>query len=118
MPGGESFRHFYERVSGGLEDLLTGSHGMQIHQNTGFRIWQIPPRDQRILIVSHQGTSGVILSHLLGIEPVPWAWVRFAAAWAAISAIRTEAAASGHIWVLDHFNRSGHLAGLPEPDRS
>ncbi len=90
MPGGETFRHFYERISGGVEDLLTLSHGMQIHQNSGFRVWHMPPEDQRILIVSHQGTGGVILSHLLGIEPVPWAWIRFTAAWATISSIRTE----------------------------
>ena len=118
LPGGESFRHFYERITGGVEDLLTVGHGMQIHANSGFRIWQLPPEDQRILIVSHQGTAAVILSHLLGIEPVPWAWIRFTTAWAAVSAVRTEPVANGHVWVLDYFNRSRHLAGLPESGRS
>lgn len=115
MPGGESFRHFYERVSSGVEDLLTQSHGIRVHSNSGHRIWHVPPEEQRVLIVAHEGTNAVILSHLLGIEPVPWASMRFSSSWTGISRIRTVPVASGHVWALASFNRLHHLDSLRQP---
>jgi probable phosphoglycerate mutase len=114
LPGGEHFRHFYERVSAGVEGLLVGQHRLSTHENTGHRLWSLPEADRRILIVAHQGTNAVILSHLLGIEPVPWAWLRFQSCHAGISRVHTTRAASGSIWVLDYFNRVTHLAPLGE----
>ncbi len=112
MPGGESFRHFYERVSSGIEDLLTETHGMQVRLNSGHRIWHVPGAEERVLIVAHEGTNAVILSHLLGIEPVSWAWMRFSSAWTGISRVRTIPVANGHIWALESFNRIQHLDGI------
>ena len=59
----------------------------------------------RFLIVAHEGTNAVILSHLLGIEPVSWASMRFSSAWTGISLVRTIPVADGHIWALAGFNR-------------
>lgn len=112
MPGGESFRHFYERVSGGIEGLLQGDHRASIHEEAGHRLWQLPETSGRILIVAHEGTNAVILSHLLGIEPVPWAWVRFSSAWAGISVLHTLPIAGGAVWSLEAFNRTHQLAPL------
>ena len=112
MPGGESFRHMYERVSSGVESLLSSSHGMRIHQNSGYRIWHPEHEDARILIVAHNGTNSVIVSHLLGIEPVPWAWSRFASPWTGVTRLRTAPAANGFIWELAGFGRVDHLVGL------
>ncbi len=112
LPGGEPFRHFYERVSAGIEGLLIGHHRMSTHENGGHRIWSLPREPRRILVLGHQGTNAVILSHLLGIDPVPWAWVRFQSCHAGISRVHTTAAASGAIWVLDYFNRAAHLAPI------
>ena len=112
MPGGEPFRHFYERVTGGIEGLLTGSLRLGIHEDAGHRIWRLPPGDRRLLILAHQGTNAVLLSHLLGIEPVPWAWIRFRGCHAGISRVHTTPAASGALWVLEHFNRVTHLAPI------
>ena len=109
MPGGEHFRHFYERVSSGVEGLLVGHHRLRIHENGGHRVWQLPDEPRRILILAHQGTNAVILSHLLGIDPVPWAWLRFQSCHAGISCVHTVPAASGAVWVLDFFNRVTHL---------
>ena len=114
-PGGESFRHFYERVSGGLESLLTGPHGADIHEHDAHRLWQIPQPDRRLLIVAHEGTNAIILSHLLGIEPVSWAYVRFSTIWCGITRIRTMPIASGRVWVLRRFNADEHLAPLGPP---
>ncbi len=115
LPGGESFRHFYERVSSGIEGLLLGEHRLGLHQNSGHRIWNVGEDSrQRLLIVAHAGTNAVILSHLLGIEPVPWAYTRFESAWAGISRLHTRPLASGAIWKLEVFGDTAHLRGLPE----
>jgi broad specificity phosphatase PhoE len=114
-PGGESFRHFYERVASGIESLLCGPHGAEVRAEGAHRLWQIPDPERRVLIVAHEGTNAVILSHLLGIEPIPWAFLRFSTAWCGISKIRTLPVASARVWVLESFNRIGHLDGLRAP---
>jgi broad specificity phosphatase PhoE len=114
-PGGESFRHFYERVAAGIEGLLCGEHGAEVRASGAHRLWQIPDPERRVLIVAHEGTNAVILSHLLGIEPIPWAFLRFSTAWCGISRLRTLPVAGARIWVLDAFNRLGHLDGLVAP---
>lgn len=111
MPGGESFRHFYERVSAGVESLLVGEHPLELHENSGYRVWRVDEA-RRLLIVAHQGTNAVILSHLLGVDPVPWAWVRFASQWCGISRIHTASVAGSAVWVLESFNRIEHLGPL------
>jgi probable phosphoglycerate mutase len=122
-PGGESFRHFHERVSSGVEGLLQGDHRMRIHEDSGHRIWRLPEvqsevrgevqgRRERILLVAHEGTNAVVISHLLGIEPVPWEWVRFSSVWCGVSRLRAVPIATGAVWVLEAFNRVGHLEGL------
>ncbi|MCG8588137.1 MAG: histidine phosphatase family protein [Proteobacteria bacterium] len=115
MPGGESFRHFTERVCGGIEGLLTDHHRLRIHENSGHRIWDRPEAEHRILILAHEGTNAVLISHLLGIEPVPWAWLRFASAHTGISTLRTVPVASGVVWALTRFNEVDHLLHLGEP---
>jgi len=112
LPGGESFRHFYERVSSGIEGLLQGDHRLGIHEVSGHRLWQLPDERQRILIAAHEGTNAVLMSHLLGIEPVPFAWVRFSAAWAGISVIHSLEVAGGSVFSVESFNRTDHLAPL------
>ena len=112
MPGGESFRHFYERVSGGIEELLQGDHRLGIHEISGHCVWRLPADSQRILILAHEGTHAVLISHLLGIEPVPFAWVRFSHAWAGISVIHTLEVPGGSVFGVESFNRTNHLAPL------
>jgi len=112
MPGGESFRHFYERVSGGIEGLLEGDHRLGIHEISGHRVWHLPEDRERILVVAHEGTNAVLISHLLGIEPVPFAWVRFSHAWAGISVVHTLEIAGGSVFGVESFNRTNHLASL------
>jgi broad specificity phosphatase PhoE len=114
-PGGESFRHFYERVAAGIETLLCGPHGAEVRAEGAHRLWHVADPDARLLIVAHEGTNAVILSHLLGIDPIPWAFLRFSTAWCGISRIRTLPVARARIWVLESFNRIGHLDGLVAP---
>lgn len=112
MPGGESFRHFYERVAGGLDGLLEGDHRLGSHEISGHRVWHLPEDHERILIVAHEGTNAVLVSHLLGIDPVPFAWVRFSHAWAGISVVHTLQVAGGSVFGIESFNRTNHLAPL------
>ena len=85
---------------------------MGVHEDGGHRLWQLPDAPTRLLIVAHEGTNAVILSHLLGVDPVPWAWLRFSTAWAGISHLRAQRVANGAVWVLEAFNRVHHLDGL------
>lgn len=114
MPGGESFRHFHERVSGGIEGLLTGDHRVSIHEDGGQRLWHIPAEKERLLIVAHEGTIAVLVSHLLGVAPVPWAHLHFASSWAGISRLRAVPIAGGFVFSLEAFNRTEHLADLAD----
>ncbi|MBM4336812.1 MAG: histidine phosphatase family protein [Deltaproteobacteria bacterium] len=118
-PGGESFRHLYERVSGGVEALLSASHGMRIHSNSGFRLWRPPQEDRRLLVVAHEGSISVILSRLLDVEPVSWAFVRFSSYWAAITRLVTVPIADAYAFSLRAFNEIEHLRplGLPPGGR-
>jgi broad specificity phosphatase PhoE len=111
IPGGESFRHFYERVSSGVEGLLVGDHRVRVHEDGGHRIWQVPDSG-RVLILAHEGTNAVLISHLLGVDPVPWAYVRFTSAHTGIHRLRTTPVARGAVWVLERFNSTEHLKGL------
>jgi broad specificity phosphatase PhoE len=111
MPGGESFRHFYERVSAGIEGLLAGERRLRVHEDGGHRIWQIPDSG-RVLILAHEGTNAVLISHLLGVDPVPWAAIRFTSAHTGIHRLRTTPVARGVVWTLERFNSTEHLKGL------
>ena len=114
-PGGESFRHFHERITGGIEPLLTQTHRAQLHPEHAYRLWQMPPEDSRLLICAHGGTIAVLLSYLLGIEPVPWEWERFRLGWCGVSSVQSVRIAGGALWSLTGFNSRVHLAGLPDP---
>jgi probable phosphoglycerate mutase len=111
MPGGESFRHFYERVSAGIEGLLAGAHRLRVHEDGGHRIWDVP-EPGRMLILAHEGTNAVLISHLLGVDPVPWASIRFTSAHTGIHRLRTTPIARGVVWTLERFNSTAHLKGL------
>jgi probable phosphoglycerate mutase len=113
--GGESFRHFYERVAGGTDALLTGHHALGVHEDAGHRLWQVPDWNARLLVVAHEGTISIMTSHLLGIEPNPWTPLRFSIAWTGIAKLHTAQLGEGAVWTLSAFNATGHLAGLDQP---
>ena len=113
--GGESFRHFYERVAGGTDAMLTGEHAMGLHEDAGHRLWQVPDWDARVLVVAHEGTISIMTSHLLGIDPNPWTPLRFTIAWTGIARLHTAQLGNGAVWTLSAFNATGHLAQLEYP---
>ena len=105
LPGGESFRDFSARVTAGLLDELAW-FGLQ----RGFdRLWQVPDPGLRVLVVAHAGTNSLILGQLLGLQPEPWEWERFASDHASLTFLRTVPIATGHIFALQRFSEVAHL---------
>ncbi len=107
FPGGEPFRAFHTRVTGALGQVF-GHYGVHTQVIDGFSAWSAPARAQtlRIGIVAHGGTNGVILTHLMGIPPVPWEWIRFETPLAAYSVVALRAFNDqGYIWSLQQFGR-------------
>jgi broad specificity phosphatase PhoE len=107
FPGGESFHAFHQRVSAAITNALK-PYDVHAHEADGFGVWSSParPKTLRIAIVAHGGTNSVALTHLLGIAPVPWEWIRFETPLAAYSVVGLRAInARGHIWSLQQFGR-------------
>lgn len=105
LPGGETFGDFHARVTSGLEQELAAL-GLRRDEH-GF--WQLPAELPRIVMVAHGGTNSVVLGHLLGLEPQPWEWERFASDHASLTVLRTTPIASGHIFSLQRFSDVEHL---------
>jgi broad specificity phosphatase PhoE len=105
LPGGESFRDFHQRVTTGLREELA-AFGATLGPD---RLWSVPDNDLRLLVVAHAGTNSVVLGALLGLDPEPWEWERFASDHASITVLRTTAIAGGHIFGLQCFSDVEHL---------
>lgn len=106
-PGGEPFRAFHTRVTRAIGEVFAhyGVHAQVVDE---FSAWSAPARAQtlRIGVVAHGGANGVILTHLLGIPPVPWEWIRFETPLAAYSVVALRAISDqGYIWSLQRFGR-------------
>ena len=99
LPGGESFRDFRCRVVTGLEGMLSG-FGAAPFDEDGYRLWRISDEEISLLLVCHGGTSGVVVSHLLGLDPVPWEHDRFPLRTGGSTVLQTRPLSSGEIWSL------------------
>ena len=105
FPGGEAFRDFHARVTAAIESLLA-HYGVHSGVSEEFTVWNAPARGKplRIAVVGHGGTNAVILAHLLGLPPVPWEWLRFETALAAVSVLVLRGISDdSHIWSLQRF---------------
>ena len=105
MPGGESFRDFHARVTIGLTAELE-ELGV-VRRRDG--LWEVPDDAPQIAMVAHAGTNSVVLGHLLGLEPEPWEWERFASDHTSMTRLRTTPIAGGNIFSLQVFSDVSHL---------
>ena len=105
LPGGEPFRDFHARVTAGLLDELAG---FGLHRGPD-RLWQVRDPELRMLVVAHAGTNSLILGELLGLQPEPWEWERFASDHASLTFLQTVPIATGHIFALQRFSEVSHL---------
>ena len=112
VPGGETFRDFHTRVGTGLTGFLKslGVSRMRPDAEHDRHLFLIPPEllGTRHLIISHLGTTGLILSELLHLELVPWVWESFALDWNGVVRLETVSIADGHLFCLRVFNEGGH----------
>lgn len=109
LDGGESFRDFHHRVSNGLGQALR-AWGVHRHDDDPDHLWRIADTERRIVVVAHAGTNSVILGYLLGLDPQPWEWERFASDHASLTVLDTAPIASGWIWSLQRFSDVAHFA--------
>ena len=107
LPGGESFRDFHARVTGGLAADLA-SLGVQRLDEGHPHLWSTGP-ERRILVVAHGGTNAVVLGYLLGLDPTPWEWDRFDSAHTSVARLVTKPVASRCAFGLLAFGDTSHL---------
>lgn len=108
LDGGEAPRDFVERVRGGATAFL-GQRGVYRSQQI-LPMWHADHADTRIAVFAHSGTNGVILCHLLGLDPVPWEWDRFVTFHASITRLQTMQMGDGHTFSLNRLSDVEHMA--------
>jgi probable phosphoglycerate mutase len=108
LPGGETFRDFHRRITGGLAGALA-ARGIEQRAGDAPHLWRVDDEGQRILWVGHGGSNAVALGWLLGLEPVPWEWERFVSRHASVARVKAVPMAGGHIFGLRCFSDVGHL---------
>ncbi|MEM6928609.1 MAG: histidine phosphatase family protein, partial [Myxococcota bacterium] len=104
--GGEDLRDFGGRIAAGWNAEIERLGGQRVGEAPH---WRGLPRELRVVVVSHAGTSAASLEHLLGLEPVPWPWERFRLGHAGIVTLRSRKMSVGQIFALDRFNDREHL---------
>lgn len=107
LPGGESFRAFHDRVTGGLRSFLDGAGAVQIADEPAQ--WRLAEPGRRFVLVAHAGTNAAAIGHLLGVRPVPWEWERFVSFHASVSVLSPFEVASGWSFSLLRFSDTSHF---------
>ena len=107
-PGGESFRAFWTRVTEGLcRELET--RGLAAEPDEAQHLFRGERSERRILVVAHAGTNAVLMSRLLGLPPVPWAWERFGAMHTSVTRLRAQPLLGANVFSLRVFSDVAHL---------
>jgi broad specificity phosphatase PhoE len=107
IPRCESGRGFVDRVTAGF-DATFGALGARAVDQDGARRWTGVP-EGRLVIVSHGGTSGVLIAHLLGMDQVPWPWERFGLLHASFARLEARPTAGAFAFGLTEFREIRHL---------
>lgn len=107
LPGGETFRDFHLRVTSGLRGWLQ-SEGLSVAHRFP-PLWEMADPDRRIVVVAHAGTNAVILTELLGMQPVPWEWERMVTFHASITVVRPVAISGAHAFGLFRLGGTSHF---------
>jgi len=116
LEGGEAVSDFHDRVTSGLDDALAELGVVRSdHDLPTWDIAQAEPSDERpadeisVLVFAHAGTNSMVLSHLLGVAPVPWEWERFVTFHASISVATSIQVGPNHAFSLLTLSDLGHL---------
>lgn len=106
LPGGEDLGEFTKRVTEGWDTEIAALGASRADEPPHYREL---PEGFRLVVVSHAGTSGASLGHLLGLPPIPWSWERFRLGHASTVVVRSRRMSTGAIFALDRFNDRDHL---------
>lgn len=109
LEGGEAVRDFVARIREGC-GLFLAERGVERIPG-GLPLWRIDRPDQTIALVAHAGTNSCIISHLLGLDPVPWEWDRFVLGHASVTRIDSFGMGDGHTFGLTRLSDVEHLSG-------
>lgn len=113
LPGGEHIGDFHERIVEGLRGFLAS---VDVVPSATKGLWVVgPDAPDRVIAVAHGGTNSTIIAHLLGIDPEPWEWDRFAQGHASIAVLRTIRMAGAHLWSMSAMGDATHI---PVADRT
>jgi probable phosphoglycerate mutase len=107
LGGGEPPREFVERVRAGATKFWA-ERGMYRSKQT-LPMWHLERPELKIAVVAHAGTNGVLLCHLLGLDPVPWEWDRFVTQHASITRLHSIQMGDGHTFALTRLSDVEHL---------
>jgi probable phosphoglycerate mutase len=59
--------------------------------------------------VAHAGTNSVVISHLLGLDTVPWEWDRFVLSHTSVTRIEAMKLGDGYTFCLSKLSDVEHL---------
>lgn len=104
---GESIRDFTDRIHVGCSSFLANRGVAPIEHDLS--IWSPGDVDKRIALVAHAGTNSVTIGHMLGLDPTPWEWDRFAIQHASISRIEALPIRDGWTFCLASLSNSEHI---------
>jgi len=107
LTGGESPRDFVARVRAGAA-VYWASRGL-VRVEHDLPIWHVDNPDLKVAVFAHSGTDGVLLCHLLGLDPVPWEWDRFVTHHASITRLSSFKMRDGHTFALNRLSDVEHL---------
>jgi 2,3-bisphosphoglycerate-dependent phosphoglycerate mutase len=108
IEGGEAPRDFVERVRAGAADWL-GARGIRRSRQI-LPMWHSDDTEWTVCVFAHAGTNGVLLSLLLGLDPVPWEWDRWSLNHASITRLTTLRLGDGHTFSLSRLSDVEHLS--------
>ena len=106
LDGGESVTDFHTRVTSGIDQSLA-ELGV-VRSADQLPTWS-EATDITVLVFAHAGTNSVALTHLLGVEPVPWEWERFVTGHASISEVRTIGIGPVSAFSMTKLSSTRHL---------
>ena len=100
-------REFVERVRTGAAEFWE-SLGMRRARQT-LPMWHLDQPDLRVAVFAHAGTNGVLVCHVLGLEPVPWEWDRMVTMHASVTRLTSMEIGDGHTFALVKLSDVEHL---------
>lgn len=107
LEGGEAVRDFVARIREGC-GLFLAERGVE-RLPGDLPLWRIDDPEQTIALVAHAGTNSCIISHLLGLDPVPWEWDRFVLGHASVTRIESFGMGDGYTFGLSRLSDVEHL---------